>query len=114
MQEHTGYDEGVAVYVDYEGSAEIPTNYYDVLAVYMVEYRVENMATVINETTRANIRSVVDNMCSYTTRADKKIIEEGENKGKEITVLCVEIHLKSYCDMISIYGFAEDKVELLE
>ena len=32
----TGYDLGELVYVDYEGMEENPSNYYDIMAVYMV------------------------------------------------------------------------------
>lgn len=35
---HTGYDDGKIVYVGYEGEGN-PSNYYDILAVYMVKYR---------------------------------------------------------------------------
>lgn len=114
VEEHTDYDEGMAVYIDYEGSAAEPTNYHDILAVYMVKYGVKNMATVINDTSKTNIRGVVEDMCSYTTRADTRIIEDGEQAGEEMTVLCVEIHLKSYHDMIDLYGFNEDEVDLLK
>ncbi|MFV0467219.1 MAG: hydrolase, partial [Lachnospiraceae bacterium] len=46
---HTGYDEGKIVYVDYEGSYAVPTNYYDVMCVYMVKYGVGDTATVMND-----------------------------------------------------------------
>ena len=36
VNEHTGYDLGELVYVDYEGMEENPSNYYDIMAVYMV------------------------------------------------------------------------------
>lgn len=36
-EEHAGCDRGEIVYVDYEGSSE-PSNYYDILCVYMVKY----------------------------------------------------------------------------
>ena len=34
VNEHTGYDLGELVYVDYEGMEENPSNYYDIMAVY--------------------------------------------------------------------------------
>ena len=34
--EHTGYDYGDIVYVGYEGSSSSPSNYYDIMCVYMV------------------------------------------------------------------------------
>ena len=35
VNEHTGYDFGELVYVDYEGMDENPSNYYDIMAVYI-------------------------------------------------------------------------------
>ena len=40
VNEHTGYDLGELVYVDYEGMEEKPSNYYDIMAVYMVKHGV--------------------------------------------------------------------------
>ena len=40
VNEHTGYDLGELVYVDYEGMEENPSNYYDIMAVYMVKHGV--------------------------------------------------------------------------
>lgn len=53
--EHIGYDEGEVVYVDYEGAAAIPSNYYDVVAVYMVKYGVGDTASVMNEITKGRL-----------------------------------------------------------
>ena len=47
VNEHTGYDLGELVYVDYEGMEENPSNYYDIMAVYMVKHGVGDTATVI-------------------------------------------------------------------
>ncbi len=52
VNEHTGYDFGELVYVDYEGMEENPSNYYDIMAVYMVKYGVGDTATVMNDTSR--------------------------------------------------------------
>ena len=35
VNEHTGYDFGELVYVDYEGMDENPSNYYDIMAVWL-------------------------------------------------------------------------------
>lgn len=40
VNEHTGYDIGELVYVDYEGMEENPSNYYDIMAAYMVKHGV--------------------------------------------------------------------------
>ena len=50
VNEHTGYDLGELVYVDYEGMEENPSNYYDIMAVYMVKHGVGGTATVMNDT----------------------------------------------------------------
>ena len=47
VNEHTGYDFGELVYVDYEGMDENPSNYYDIMAVYMVKYGVGDIIIVI-------------------------------------------------------------------
>ena len=49
VNEHTGYDLGELVYVDYEGMEENPSNYYDIMAVYMVKHGVGDTATVVWE-----------------------------------------------------------------
>ena len=45
--DHTGYDEGEIVFVDYEGTETNPSNYYDIMCVYMVKHGVGDTATVI-------------------------------------------------------------------
>ena len=54
VDEHKDADEGRKVYVDYEGMNSEPSNYYDVMCVYMVKYGYENTATKINETNKHN------------------------------------------------------------
>ena len=67
VNEHTGYDLGELVYVDYEGMEENPSNYYDIMAVYMVKHGVGDTATVMNDTSKGWLQAVVNDMCSYTT-----------------------------------------------
>lgn len=116
--DHTGYDRGQLDYVDYEGTESIPSNYYDIMAVYMVKYGVEDMAVIINDTSKAWLQSVVDDMCSYTTSTETVTVEGADEDGNpttdEETVLHVNVTLKSYRDMISVYGFDADQVEMLE
>jgi len=116
--EHTGCDIGEIVYVDYEGMEEKPSNYYDIMAVYMVKYGVGDTATVINDTSKGWLQSVVNDMCSYTTSTGTKDVEETDDEGNVTTVtksvLYVNVTLKSYRDMISVYGFNSDQVEMLE
>lgn len=118
VNEHTGYDLGELVYVDYEGMDENPSNYYDIMAVYMVKYGVGDTATVMNDKSKGWLQTVVNDMCSYTTCNGTKDVGETDADGNVITVtksvLYVNVTLKSYRDMISVYGFNSDQVEMLE
>ena len=76
VNEHTGYDLGELVYVDYEGMEENPSNYYDIMAVYMVKHGVGDTATVMNDTSKGWLQAVVNDMCSYTTSTGTKDVEE--------------------------------------
>lgn len=118
VNEHTGYDLGELVYVDYEGMEENPSNYYDIMAVYMVKHGVGDTATVMNDTSKGWLQAVVNDMCSYTTSTGTKDVEETDADGNVTTVtksvLYVNVTLKSYRDMISVYGFNSDQVEMLE
>ena len=102
------------MYVDYEGIQSIPSNYYDIIAVYMVKYGVGDTATVMNDTTKAWLKQVVDDMCSYTKTKEKKEVDDGNGGTEKKKVLCVNVSLKTYRDMIDEYGFDEDRVALLE
>ena len=118
VNEHIGYDPGELVYVDYEGMDENPSNYYDIMAVYMVKYGVGDTATVMNDKSKGWLQAVVNDMCSYTTSNGTKDVEETDADGNVTTVtksvLYVNVTLKSYRDMISVYGFNSDQVEMLE
>lgn len=118
VNEHIGYDLGELVYVDYEGMDENPSNYYDIMAVYMVKYGVVDTATVMNDKSKGWLQAVVNDMCSYTTSNGTKDVEETDADGNVTTVtksvLYVNVTLKSYRDMISVYGFNSDQVEMLE
>ena len=118
VNEHTGYDLGELVYVDYEGMDENPSNYYDIMAVYMVKYGVGDTATVMNDKSKGWLQAVVNDMCSYTTSNGTKDVEETDADGNVTTVtksvLYVNVTLKSYRDMISVYGFNSDQMEMLE
>ena len=118
VNEHTRYDLGELVYVDYEGKEENPSNYYDIMAVYMVKHGVGDTATVMNDTSKGWLQAVVNDMCSYTTSTGTKDVEETDADGNVTTVtksvLYVNVTLKSYRDMILFYGFNSDHVEMLE
>lgn len=119
-QEHSGYDEGELIYVDYEGGGAEPSNLYDMIAVYMVRYGVGDTASIVNDTTKSWMRTVMEDMCSYTleTGTEERDTGEKDKNGEAITetvsVLYVKVHLKTYSDMIEVYGFTEDEISMLE
>ena len=119
-QEHSGYDEGELIYVDYEGGGAEPSNLYDMIAVYMVRYGVGDTASIVNDTTKSWMRTVMEDMCSYTleTGTEERDTGEKDKNGQAITetvsALYVKVHLKTYSDMVAEYGFGEDEVAMLE
>ena len=108
IDEHKDADKGRKVYVDYEGMDSEPSNYYDIMSVYMVKYGYENTATKMNETNKQNLKAVFDDMCKYTTE------NVTEKKGKKKTkYLEVRITLKTYTEMAIEYQFDEDRTAIL-
>lgn len=108
VDEHKDADEGRKVYVDYEGMNSEPSNYYDIMCVYMVKYGYENTATKMNETNKQNLKVVFDDMCRYTT---KNVTEKKGKKKKKY--LEVRITLKTYSEMSAEYQFDEERQETL-
>ena len=104
VDEHKDADEGRKVYVDYEGMNSEPSNYYDVMCVYMVKYGYENTATKMNETNKQNLKAPFDDMCRYTT---ENVTEKKGKKKKKY--LEVRITLKSYTEMSEQYQFDEER-----
>lgn len=113
---HTGYDAGKIVYVGYEGEGN-PSNYYDILAVYMVKYGVGDTATIMNNTSKGWLKSVVDDMCTYTTSTgtETETVENGDGTTTttSTTYLYVNVTLKSCYTMANEYGFTQEQKELL-
>lgn len=112
LTNYSGYDTSEKIYVDFEGAGE-PDNYCDILAVYMVKYGNGDTATDMTDKAKENLKSVFDDMCSYTitSRTDTSIDEEGNTTST--TVREVNVKLKTYHDMISEYGFDEEEQEML-
>ena len=104
VDEHKDADEGRKVYVDYEGMNSEPSNYYDIMCVYMVKYGYENTATKMNETNKQNLKAVFDDMCRYTM---ENVTEKKGKKKKKY--LEVRITLKSYTEMSEQYQFDEER-----
>lgn len=113
---HTGYDDGKIVYVGYEGEGN-PSNYYDILAIYMVKYGVGETATIMNDTSRGWLKSVVDDMCTYTTSSGSETEtvenEDGTTTTTTTTYLYVNVTLKSCYTMANEYGFTQEQMDLL-
>ena len=112
MTNYSGYDTSEKIYVDFEGAGD-PDNYCDILAVYMVKYGNGDTATDMTDKAKENLKSVFDDMCSYTitSRTDTSTDEEGNTTST--TVKEVNVKLKTYHDMISEYGFDEEEQEML-
>lgn len=113
VTEHKDCDIGKIVYVDYEGTLSAPSNYYDVMSVYMVKYGVGNTATVMDETGKANLKSVFDDMCTYTISTGEEKIKNDEGKKVKKRVLYVNVTFKTYYQMETEYSMSEDEINLL-
>ena len=113
VTEHKDCDIGKIVYVDYEGTSSAPSNYYDVMSVYMVKYGVGNTATVMNDTAKANLKTVFDDMCSYTTPTGEEKITNESGKNEKKKVLYVNVTLKTYHQMETEYGMSDDEISML-
>ena len=113
VTEHKDCDIGKIVYVDYEGTSSAPSNYYDVMSVYMVKYGVGNTATVMNDTAKANLKTVFDDMCSYITSTGEEKITNESGKNEKKKVLYVNVTLKTYHQMETEYGMSDDEISML-
>ena len=89
--QHLGYDRGEIVYVGHEDTDTIPTNYYDILAVYMVKHGMGEAATVINDTTKGWIETVVDDMCDYTLSDSTEATVNEDGTEVSQTVLYINV-----------------------
>lgn len=111
--DHTGYDAGEIIYVDYEGTSATPSNYYDIICVYMVKHGIGDTAVIMNDTSKGWLQTVVDDMCSYTTSTRTDVTENEDGTTDSTTVLCVNVTLKDYRDMITEYSFSSEQIELI-
>ena len=111
--DHTGYDGGHLVYVDYEGEGT-PSNLNDIIAVYMVRYGVGDTAVVMNELTKRRLKAVVEDMCTYTTRVETDSGIGADGMPYVDRILYVEVTLKSAYDMAEAYRMNEYQKELME
>lgn len=108
---HPGFDAGIITYV---GSGGNKDNFYDIVVVYMVKHGVGDTASVMNDTTKSRLKAVFDDMCSYTTSVITHTTENEDGTTVTHTTLSVDVKQKSYREIISIYGFDEDEIEVLD
>lgn len=107
VTEHKDHDKGQIVYVNYEGTGT-PNNLYDIVCVYMVRYGYENVAISMNDTNKANLKTVFDDMCSYTTETTTKKVKKKKEK-----TLNVKVTMKNYTEMTETYSFSTEQIEML-
>lgn len=107
-----GYDRSERVYINFTGDG-IPDNYCDILAVYMVKYGNGDTATDMTDRAGQNLKSVFNDMCSYTISAGTETAEDEEGNETVSTVKYVNVELKTWQDMASVYGFHEEEQEML-
>ena len=69
-------------------------------------------ATIINDTTKGWIETVVDDMCDYTLSDGTEVTVNEDGTEVSQTFLYINVKLKSYEDMISVYGLNEEKVKI--
>ena len=112
LTNHAGYDTSEKIYVGFEGSGT-PDNFCDILMVYMVKYGDGDTATDMTDKAKQNLKTVFDDMCSYTitSRTDTETDDEGNTT--TTTVKEVNVTLKTCYDMISVYGFSAEEQEML-
>ena len=112
MLELSGYDRSEKVYVNFTGEG-IPDNYCDILAVYMVKYGNGDTATDMTDKAKQNLKSVFGDMCSYHITAETETETDEEGNTITYTVKYVNVTLKTYLDMILVYGFDAGEQEML-
>lgn len=106
---HSGYDAG---YVTYSGAATDTLN--DVMVVYMVKYGVGDTASVVNETMKRKLKDVFEEMYSFSTTVEAVTIENEDETTTTRYILHVIVTKRTYVDMIQIYGFDAEEVQMLE
>ena len=79
----------------------------------MVKYGNGDTATDMTDKAKQNLKKVFGDMCSYnvTSGTETEINEEGNTKN--YTVKYVNVTLKTYQDMIVVYGFGAEEQEML-
>ena len=112
LTNHAGYDTSEKIYVGFEGSGT-PDNFCDILMVYMVKYGDGDTATDMTDKAKQNLKTVFDDMCSYTITSRTDTETDYEGNTTTTTVKEVNVTLKTCYDMISVYGFSAQEQEML-
>ena len=68
-----GYSSSRKVYVD-APAGQIPDNYYDILAVYMVKHGIGDTATDMTDRAKEKLQTVFDDMCSYYITISTRVV----------------------------------------
>ena len=113
MGSTNGYDRAEKVYVGYNGSG-VPDNFCDILAVYMVKYGNGDTATDMTGKAKQNLKKVFDDMCSYSTSSSTETEQDENGNDVNYKVKYVNVILRTYQDMISIYGFDAEEQSMLD
>lgn len=108
-----GYDRAEKVYVGYDGSG-VPDNFCDILAVYMVKYGNGDTATDMTGRAKQNLKKVFDDMCSYGTSSGTEMEQDENGNDVDYRVKYVDVTLKTYQDMVSVYGFDAEEQAMLD
>lgn len=107
-----GYSSSRKVYVD-ALSGQIPDNYYDILAVYMVKHGIGDTATDMTDRAKEKLQTVFDDMCSYYITTSTRVVSFADGSVVVYTIKNVNVVLKSWEDMVSVYNFGQEEQELL-
>ena len=107
-----GYSNSRKVYVD-APSGQIPDNYYDILAVYMVKHGIGDTATDMTDRAKEKLQTVFDDMCSYYITTSTRVVSFADGSVIVYTIKNVNVVLKSWEDMVSVYNFGQEEQELL-
>ncbi len=112
LEQTAGYDRSEKVYVNFTGQG-IPDNYCDILAVYMVKHGNGDTATDMTDKAKQNLKKVFDDMCSYSVTSGTETETDEEGNAITYTVKYVNVTLRTYQDMIAVYGFNSEEQEML-
>lgn len=107
-----GYSSSRKVYVD-APAGHIPDNYYDILAVYMVKHGIGDTATDMTDRAKEKLQTVFDDMCSYYITTSTRVVSFADGSVVVYTIKNVNVVLKSWEDMVSVYNFGQEEQEIL-